>query len=160
MTNAAIKYKSSFNEGNKAEDEFISLRGDNFIRRATRSEDMTQHWDVMDRELGNIDVKAGKRRYRGGPVDYSIHWWEFKNVAGRIGWGSPNGIDRLIAFRMEDNFTLVDPAKVCGLLLEKCTEHFRGVWGLNTRPKRKDLAAMIPSSFLTEHAEHVVKVNS
>jgi hypothetical protein len=120
---------------------------------------MTQHWDVMDRELGNIDVKAGKRKYRGGPVDYSIHWWEFKNVAGRIGWGSPNGIDRLIAFRMEDNFTLVDPAKVCGLLLEKCTEHFRGVWGLNTRPKRKDLAAMIPSSFLTEHAEHVIKVN-
>lgn len=153
------KYKTSFNEGDKAEDEFISLRGDSFVRRATRSEDMTQHWDVLDKELGCIDVKSGKRKFRGGPIDYSIHWWEFRNVAGRKGWGSPNGVDRLIAFRMEDNFTLVDPAKVTPLLEDKCKDHFRGLWGLNTRPNRKDLAVMIPSSYLLEHAECVVYLN-
>lgn len=155
----AVKYKTSFNEGNQTEQEFIELRGENFVRRATRSEDMTQHWDVLDKEFGHVDIKAPKRKYRGGPIDYTIHWWEFKNVAGRIGWGSPNGMQRFIAFRLEDSFVLVDPDKVNSLLLEKCKEHYRGLWGLNTRPNRKDLAAMIPVDFLVKHADHVVKLN-
>jgi hypothetical protein len=152
----ASNYKNSFQEGQSVEKEFIELRGDSFVRKATRSEDMTQHWDILDKEFGRVDIKAGKRKYRGGPIDYSIHWWEFKNVAGRIGWGSPNGIERFIAFRLEDRFILVSPDKVNHLLLEKCTEHYRGLWGLNTRPKRKDLAAMIPVDFLIEYAEHEV----
>jgi hypothetical protein len=156
---AALKYKSSFNEGNQTEQEFIELRGENFVRRATRSEDMTQHWDVLDKVFGHVDVKAPKRKYRGGPIDYSIHWWEFKNVTGRIGWGSPNGIERFIAFRLEDRFILVNPDKVNPLLLEKCKSHYRGLWGLNTRPNREDLAAMIPVDFLIKHADHVVEIN-
>lgn len=155
---AARKYTTSFSEGVNTEQEFIDLLGDTFVRKATRSEDMTEHWDVLDDTFGKVDVKAPKRKYRGGPIDYSIHWWEFKNVLGRRGWGEPNGTDRLIAFRLEDCFALVDPSTVNDLLLEKCTEHYRGLWGLNTRKGRQDLAAMIPSSFLKENATHVLPV--
>lgn len=155
---AQYKYATSFTEGTATEQEFIRLLGDSFVRRATRSEDMQEHWDVLDSELGRVDVKAPKRKYRGGPIDYSIHWWEFKNVLGRRGWGEPNGVDRLIAFRLEDCFVLVDPSTLNAKLLEKCTDHYRGVWGLNTRSGRKDLAAMIPSSYLKENAKHILPV--
>jgi hypothetical protein len=158
MQTAKTKYTSSFQEGTVAEQEFTDLRQDNFIRRATRTEDINEHWDVLDKEFGKVDIKAGKRKYRGGPIDYSIHWWEFKNVVGKPGWGSPNKEKRFIAFRLEDKFILVDPNKVNNLLEEKCTEHYRGIWGLNTRPGRHDLAAMIPVDFLLEHTEHTVEV--
>ena len=108
---ARTKYNNSFQEGTMAEQEFANLRQDNFIRRATRTEDMNEHWDVLDKEFGKVDIKAGKRKYRGGPVDYSIHWWEFKNVTGKPGWGTPNKEKRFIAFRLEDKFILVDPNK-------------------------------------------------
>ena len=155
---AAQKYKNSFVEGTTTEQEFIKLREKTFVRKATRVEDIYQHWDILDSELGKIDVKAAKRRYRGGPVDYSIHWWEFKNVQGRNGWGSPNDTNRYIAFRIEDSFILVNPEKINPILELKCTEHYRGLWGLNTRPNRKDLAAMVPTDFLIEHAEHRISV--
>ena len=80
MQTARTKYNNSSWKGTMAEQEFANLRQDNFIRRATRTEDMNEHWDVLDKEFGKVDIKAGKRKYRGGPVDYSIHWWEFKNV--------------------------------------------------------------------------------
>ena len=159
MTSAKIKYKSSFQEGTQAEQEFVKLRGDNFVRKATRTEDIHEHWDILDKELGKVDIKGAKRKFRNGPIDYSIHWWEFKNVAGNAGWGEPNGTERLIGFRTEDSFIFVDPSKVNLLLQQRCTEHYRGAWGLNTRPGRKDLAAMIPVEFLIEHSEYLVGVS-
>lgn len=151
-----MNYFSSIKEGMSAEEEFIALRGDNFVRKADRKEDWYEHWDVLDKELGHIDVKAAKRKYRNGPIDYSIHWWEFKNVSGRQGWGVPNKVDRFIALRLEDRFILVDPRKVNDVLLSKCTQHFRGPYGLNTRPNRKDLAAMVPVEFFLDYVEHEV----
>ena len=156
---ALQKYKSSFTEGTAAEQEFIEIRKDTFVRRSTRTEDIHQHWDVLDKVLGKVDVKGAKRKYRSGPVDYDIHWWEFLNVQGRPGWGSPNDVDRYIAFRIKDSFILVDPKKVNPILELKCTKHYRGLWGLNTRPTRKDLAAMIPTNFLIEHSEHRIYID-
>lgn len=149
----ASDFKKSFEEGISIEDEFINLRGDKFIRKSTRQEDMKEHWDVLDSELGRIDIKAPKRVYRGGPIDYSIHWWEFKNVTGKDGWGMPSGVDRLIAFRIIDGFILVDPTIITPILQERCTQHYRGLWGLNTRKGRSDLAALIPIEFLAEHVQ-------
>ena len=62
----------SWQEGKEAEDIFIKRRGDNFIRKATRNEDINEHWDVLDRELGKVDVKAAKRLYRHGDVDDTV----------------------------------------------------------------------------------------
>ena len=112
----------------------------------------------LDKEFGKVDIKAPKRQYRNGPIDYSIHWWEFKNVTGKPGWGTPNNVKRFIAFRIKEGFVLVDPQKVNSILEDKCTSHYRGLWGLNTRKDRKDLAAMIPVDFLLEHCEHRIEV--
>ena len=46
----------SYKEGTEAEQEFIKLRGDNFIRPATRDENIFEHWDVLDKKFGKIDV--------------------------------------------------------------------------------------------------------
>ena len=52
----------------------------------------------------------------------------------------------------------IPPEKVNSILEDKCTSHYRGLWGLNTRKDRKDLAAMIPVDFLLEHCEHKIEV--
>ena len=74
-----MKMNSSFIEGTQSEKEFISLRGSSFIRKATKAEDINEHWDVLDKEFGRVDVKAAKRKYRNGPIDYTI-WWELRTV--------------------------------------------------------------------------------
>jgi len=51
-----------------AEIEFMELRGDLIIRRATTEENMNEHWDVLDAEFGRVDVKAAKRESRGDPL--------------------------------------------------------------------------------------------
>ena len=50
------KNASSIREGTAAEKEFIKLRGDNFVRSATREEDIFEHWDVLDKDFGKVDV--------------------------------------------------------------------------------------------------------
>ena len=64
--------QKSVTEGTDAEKHFISLRGSNFIRKSTREEDIHEHWDVLDKEFGRIDVKAAKRMFRGGDIDHTI----------------------------------------------------------------------------------------
>ena len=92
---------SSFIEGTQSEKDFINLRGSSFIRKSTKDEDINEHWDILDKEFGRVDVKAAKRKYRNGPIDYTI-WWELRTVKrpphwkASLGWGVPNGIDRLI----------------------------------------------------------------
>ena len=156
--------RKSFSEGRAAEQEFIDLRGDNFIRKATREEDIFEHWDVLDKEFGRVDVKAAKRRDRRGPVDYTI-WWELRTVyrppnnVSAKGWGVPNELDRFVAVRGEDTFYLINPANIYEDLRGRCTEYFKGEFGLHTRPGRGDLMTILPLAYVKEHATHLVKTN-
>lgn len=154
----------SFSEGRSAEKEFISLRGDNFIRKATRNEDIFEHWDVLDKEFGKVDVKAAKRFSRRGPIDYTI-WWELRTVyrppnnESAKGWGVPNGIDRFVAVRGENEYYLINPSDIYEDLQKRCTEYFKGEFGLLTRPGRGDLVTILPLDYVQEHATHVVKTD-
>ena len=65
---------NSYREGTEAEQEFIALRGSHVVREANWNENVNEHWDVLDKEFGRVDVKAAKRKYRNGPVDNTI-WW-------------------------------------------------------------------------------------
>ncbi len=49
---------SNYFEGALAEREFIELRSDTFVRSATKEENIHEHWDILDRELGRVDVKT------------------------------------------------------------------------------------------------------
>jgi|TARA_B110000908_G_scaffold25393_1_gene29280 hypothetical protein len=160
-----MKNAGSVLEGTAAEQEFIRLRGKSFIRRSTKEEDIHQHWDVMDKEFGMVDVKAAKRRFRGGPVDYTI-WWELKTVKRppewkpTKGWGVPNDLDRLIAVRSQDGFHLVNPSDIIDDLRRRCTEYFRGDFGLHTRPSRGDLMTILPLSYIKEYETHFLELLS
>jgi len=153
----------SYREGTEAEQEFIALRGDNVVREANWNENVNEHWDVLDKEFGRVDVKAAKRKYRNGPVDNTI-WWELKTVKrppnneSAKGWGVPNGIDRYIAIKTDEYFFLVKPERVIDKINEKCKDYYRGEFGLHTRPTRGDLMTILPLSFLPEHAEHKLKI--
>jgi hypothetical protein len=153
----------SIREGTEAEKEFIKLRGNNFVRSATRDEDIFEHWDVLDREFGKVDVKAAKRFERRGPVDYTI-WWELRTVKRppdnrpKEGWGVPNGIERLIAVRSEDSFYLIDPEDIIDDLRERCSYKNKGDFCLYSRPGREDLITILPLDYVKEYAKHVVKV--
>ena len=153
----------SYREGTEAEQEFIALRGDNVVREANWNENVNEHWDVLDKEFGRVDVKAAKRKYRNGPVDNTI-WWELKTVKrppnneSAKGWGVPNGIDRYIAIKTDEYFFLVKPERVIDKINEKCKDYYRGEFGLHARPTRGDLMTILPLSFLQEHAEHKLKI--
>ena len=155
--------KRNMAQGDKAEQEFIRLRGDNFIRKATFDEDVNEHWDVLDKEFGKVDVKSGKRRSHKGPVDYTI-WWELRTVKRppdnkpKEGWGVPNGIERLIAVRSEDSFYLIDPEDIIDDLRERCSYKNKGDFCLYSRPGREDLITILPLDYVKEYAKHVVKV--
>ncbi len=161
--NRRFKNAGNFAEGRAAEEEFISLRGDNFIRKATLNEDRNEHWDVLGKEFGRVDVKAAKRKNRRGPIDFTI-WWELRTVKRppnwkpTKGWGVPNGIDRFVAVRSEKAFYLINPADIIDDLRKRCTEYFKGEFGLLTRPGRGDLVTILPLDYVKEHARHVVKV--
>ena len=150
-------------QGNQAEQEFIKLRGKNFIRKATFDEDVNEHWDVLDKEFGKVDVKSGKRRSHKGPVDYTI-WWELRTVKRppdnkpKEGWGVPNGIERLIAVRSEDSFYLIDPEDIIDDLRERCSYKNKGDFCLYSRPGKEDLITILPLDYVKEYAKHVVKV--
>ena len=143
----------SWQEGKEAENMFIIMRGDNFIRRSNRNEDIHEHWDVLDRELGKVDVKASKRLYRHGDVDDTV-WWELKTVKrppngkSKKGWGVPNGIDRFIAVKIRDTFLLIKPENIIEDLRKRCTSFYRGEFGLHSRPGRGDLTTILPHSYI------------
>jgi len=154
----------SIREGTAAEKEFIKLRGNNFVRSATRDEDIFEHWDVLDKEFGKVDVKAAKRFERRGPVDYTI-WWELRTVKRppnwkpTKGWGVPNGVDRFVAVRAKEAFYLLDPSDIIDDLRKRCTDYFKGEFGLLTRPGRGDLVTILPLDHVIENSRHTVEVS-
>ena len=160
----AKRNASSVREGTVAEKEFIKLRGNNFVRHATRDEDIFEHWDVLDKEFGKVDVKAAKRFERRGPVDYTI-WWELRTVKRppdwkpTKGWGVPNGIDRFVAVRAKEAFYLLDPSDIIDDLRKRGTDYFKGEFGLLTRPGRGDLVTILPLYYVIENSKHTVEVS-
>lgn len=152
-----VYWKKSWSEGNKAEDLFIELRGDKFLRKANTAENIHEHWDVLDAEFGRVDVKAPKRKNRAGPLDYTI-WWELKNVRGRVGWGSPNGIERYIALQCETAFHLINPDHIIDEINQRCTGEGKGEWMLYSRPGRQDLMTILPLTFIKDNTSHTVEL--
>jgi len=150
-----MSYTKSYNEGKDAESRFITLLGnDRFIRVATRAEDRGEHWDVLT-TIGKIDVKGKKRNKRNDAnADPDIHYYEFKNVAGNIGWGIPTDIDRIIAFEAEEGFILVRPEDIYYPLLDKCARNGGGAGFFECRGRagRLDWFTKVPTHFLRTHS--------
>lgn len=155
----------SVREGYSAEEEFANLRRSTFVRYANREENILEHWDLLDSEFGHVDVKAPKRKNRGGDLDYHI-WWELKTVKrppdwkSVSGWGIPNHIDRLIAVRGPDAYHLVAPEDIVEDLRLRCRDYSRKPFGLHARKDRGDLMTTLPLWYVQEHARFRVDVHS
>jgi hypothetical protein len=157
----------SYNEGNQSESEFIKLRSSNFIRKATKLEDINEHWDVLDKELGRVDVKAAKRLNRYGPVDYTV-WWELRTVKRppdwnpTLGWGVPNGVDRLIAVRVAEGYHLLKPEDLVDDLKSVLArnEYGKEPFKLYGRKDRGDLMTILPLDFIKTKSRLLLEVQN
>ena len=154
-------------EGTAAECEFIYLRGSFILRRATRDEDINEHWDVLDSEFGRVDVKAAKRRHRNGVVDFTV-WWELMTVNRPpdnkpcIGWGIPNEVERFIAVRIAEGFYLINPSDILEDMRKIYKRGKRGrlPFCLHGRPGRGDLMTILPRGYVKAKATHFVGENN
>ena len=154
-----MSYTKSYNEGMSAESRFITLLGSRFIRVATPTEDRKEHWDVLT-TIGKVDVKGKKRNKRNDAnADPDIHYYEFRNVAGNIGWGIPTDVDRVIAFEAEEGFILVRPEDVYYPLLDKCARNGGGAGFFECRGRlgRLDWFTKVPTHFLRTHSFETIR---
>ena len=105
--------------GNNAEDNFKKLYP--VIKRATKEEDIIEHWDVevtINEKNVKVDVKAIKNESRFDiEPNENFHWVEIKNVNGDTGW--LYGKSDLIAFETIDYFILVGTLKLRKFLEKK-----------------------------------------
>jgi len=90
----------------RQEEEFakqISSWGE--ISQSSEQEDMFEHWDIKLQT--KFDVKAVKRvRTAEGEPDDNIHYVEFINVNGELGW--LYGKADYIAFELNEYWAIVD----------------------------------------------------
>jgi len=154
-----MQYKDSIRRGQNAESRFTDMIGDSFIRKATRDEDIHEHWDILCKE-GKVDVKGLKKtNRRDSKTNPDIHFYEFKNVGGKLGWGVPTETPRMIAFESEEGFILVDPSDIYKPLIDKCEAHGEG-WNFfqcRGREGRNDWFTKVPTEFLREYSCGIVE---
>jgi len=152
-------WNSFYQKGLVVEQRFIDMIGDSFIRKASKTEDRNEHWDILC-EHGRIDVKGMKKSNRSdAKTNADIHFYEFRNVGGNSGWGLPNEVERMIAFETEEDFILVNPEDIYEPLIQKCSKHGEG-WGLfqcRGREGRDDWFTKVPTEFLREHSCGIVE---
>lgn len=153
---------SSKAAGRMAELRFMRARGASVIRQATREENMSEHWDLIDREIGRVDVKAQKYFSRGGSK--IAYWWELLNVNGQAGWGTDNGVSRKIAFEckqpaeshLESVFMILDPGEIYRLakaeIISGGSKIGKGYFELYQRSGRKDLITNLPPDFVADNS--------
>jgi hypothetical protein len=113
------KNSSEIKRGDEAEESFKKLF--TFVKRATKEEDILQHWDlevIIEDKNVKVDVKALKNEDRYDPYpNENFHWVEIQNVNGDTGWLYGNS--DLIAFETIDYFILVGTLKLRKFLEKK-----------------------------------------
>lgn len=138
-----IRHDGSTELGQNAEARFEAiLKSHKFsYRRATRHEDMFQHWDFQvvkqNEKPYTIEVKSMKRARRGdSQVNPNLIYVEFRNVNGQPGW--LYGQADIIAFEQPDEFIIVSRTD----LVEVAEHLVINVWANRPTPyqlyKRKD----------------------
>ncbi len=88
--------------GKQAEEIFASLLPKS--TRATKEQDMFEHWDVESEGI-KYDVKTQKKLNREDKDVSHVLWIELQNVRGEIGW--LKGKADKIAFLLNNNFVIV-----------------------------------------------------
>ena len=163
------KYQASWDDGTEAENAYVkALEGDEsglykFLRHATTSEDMMQHWDLKFRCGGSpllSDVKSHRHKYRHGPLLEGFFVVEWKNVAGKKGWILGEADE--IAYEYYDDFYVFNRQELMNYTFmitdfsKKVTKFFDCVNCIYQRKDRKDQMTLIKISGLLESVPHEI----
>lgn len=122
--------------------------------RATREQDMFEHWDLMVDGI-KYDVKTQKKLNRSDKEPASILWIELQNVRGDIGW--LKGKADKIAFLLDRQFIIVDREKLFDWIKTNITnlevQFFKEYKRWYQRRGRKDIITYIYPSDI----EHLIE---
>jgi hypothetical protein len=153
--------------GHKTEDVFHELlKAEGFpVRRATRKEDMFEHFDFevnKNNKLIKYEVKARKRVSRSDDnYQDELIWCEILNVLGENGWVF--ACADYIAFEREKDFVIVEREKLADFIKLKCNlrkQAYRAEDALYCRYQRrgrKDCLTLIKGSDIEGLAERFIK---
>jgi hypothetical protein len=150
---------SFFLKGKKVEDVFAELI--NADVRATKEQDIQEHWDVGK---GNykFDVKGLKKISRQDEhFNEDFHWVEVKNVIGRGGWCF-SGKANFIVFETFDYFICVKKDNLQELIKEKVVKTYvdspyDALYGLYQRKGRKDVLTLVKTIDLMAISSKILK---
>ena len=151
------KFSTSYEEGEKAENKFLSHSAVTLVSKSNRNQDIHEHWDflVWVEGLGRlkVDVKSRKRNKRGDADYMPDQWIELKNVHGRAGWAIPNEVtNRAIVFQSPDEWIICFPEHLVNLC--NVNENYER----RTRKGRKDVIVKAPIADLKLIAELVLPI--
>lgn len=115
-------------------------------------QDMKDHIDIITPDF-TVDVKGMKKINRDDiTVTPDIHWVEFRNVNGDVGW--IYGKASYIAFERVDDYLLVDREVLLQFCKEKITDrkikNKKQIYKLYSRPGRQDVISLILTKDLLE----------
>jgi len=159
------QYPNSIAEGVSAETRFTAdyllSYPDKFklFRRATRHEDMREHWDVCINDV-KIDVKARRRLNRNSDYCNDFAIFEIKNTYGTTGWGY-GGAD-FIAYEFEFDWVVVNRKLLASFVETNITDEtvydkFKGPYLKQSRRGREDLFVWIPTDELRTISHYTLK---
>jgi len=145
---------------------------DEFIREATKKEDIYQHWDVfvvIQGEQLKIDVKGLKKVKRNTSFDESIQWIEIKRgktlAKHHLGWlyGSAD----CFAFEMNDKWVVVDRIVLQDFIAKNTIKEYKDrptLYHLYKRPNKytnmDDVLTLVETKKLIEISKYIVSKNN
>lgn len=144
-------------DGKIKEKEFSSLFKN--VKFSTKSEDVTEHWDV---EIGfKIDVKSLKKISRGDyDTNENYHFIEIKNVNGKDGW--LYGKADFFAFELNEYWVLVDKTILQKFIEENTSKTYvkspdEALNCLYRRENRKDIITLVKTIDLIIMSTEIIK---
>jgi hypothetical protein len=142
-------------KGKEAEREFAA----NFKNaiEATPEEDMKNHVDL--KVTYRIDIKGLKKKNRSdNETNEMIHWVEFHNVQGKLGW--LYGEADYFAFELKEYWLIVDKFKLQDFLHNKVIKEYMPkpeLYRLYRREGRKDSITLVSSIDLCYICDKFIK---
>ena len=150
-------------KGKKVEEKF-SQDCDEFIRNATKNEDIYQHWDVIvkiNNEIMKVDVKGIKRIRRNEPLNENIHWIEIKRNKKYLGW--LYGQADCFAFEMNDKWIVIEKKQLQDFIATNTIKVYKDIPTLYHLYKRESklfdgvsILTLVESQKLIEISKYIV----
>lgn len=140
----------------KSEEEFYNLFETENKREATDHENIFLHFDMVIDDV-KIDVKGLKKTNRGDSTfNPEIHWVEFQNVHGNVGW--VKGEADKIAFETLNGYLIVNRLDLYEFCKRKIVDrkvyNKKELYKLYTRPNKKDVITLVLTSDLFFEVPH------